>query len=192
VDVSAEQLEEAAANATANGRERRLVLVRQHADREAKLRLAMADEAKWQEQLKTADGSGRHVPVFPVGDSLLEPFWPQGLGSNRGFHSALDAAHALAVLGSDGLHSALLDRQFSYDVMVQVGGAFPPNIIQPGSNWRADYVSRYRPECITEMTVKYVNPNSKRLHKGPAAIPPRVQELKDSGRLKRLSVELGR
>ena len=32
------------------------------------------------------------MPVFPIGDSLLEPFWPQGLGSNRGFHSGLDAA----------------------------------------------------------------------------------------------------
>ena len=30
-----------------------------------------------------------------VGDALLEPFWPQGLGSNRGFHSALDAVWAV-------------------------------------------------------------------------------------------------
>ena len=27
-----------------------------------------------------------------VGDSLLEPFWPQGTGAARGFLSALDAA----------------------------------------------------------------------------------------------------
>ena len=130
------------------------------------------------------------MPVFPIGDALLEPFWPQGLGSNRGFHSALDAAHALAVMRRDGLHAALLDRQFSYDVMVHVGGAFPPSIIQPGANWRADYTTRYRPEAIVEMTVKYLNPQSKRLCKGAEAIPPWVQEMKDSGKLKKLSVEL--
>ena len=76
--------------------------------------------------------------------------------------------------------------------MIHVGGSFPPSVIQPGANWRADYTTRYRPECITEMTVKYVNPNSKRLAKGPGAIPPWVQNMKDSGRLKRLSVELSK
>ena len=31
--------------------------------------------------------------VLPVGDALQEPFWPEGLGVNRGMHNALDAAH---------------------------------------------------------------------------------------------------
>jgi len=30
-----------------------------------------------------------------VGDALLEPFWPQGLGAIRGFFGGLDAAFAL-------------------------------------------------------------------------------------------------
>ena len=30
--------------------------------------------------------------VLPVGDALQEPFWPEGLGVNRGCHNALDAA----------------------------------------------------------------------------------------------------
>ena len=30
--------------------------------------------------------------VLPVGDALQEPFWPEGLGVNRGMHNALDAA----------------------------------------------------------------------------------------------------
>ena len=72
-------------------------------------------------------GTTQLVPVFPAGDAMVEPFWPQGLGSNRGFHSALDAAHALRVLAEEGLHPALLDRQFSFDVMVHIGGAFPPS-----------------------------------------------------------------
>lgn len=96
------------------------------------------------------------------------------------------------MLRADGLGPALLDRQFSYDVMVQVGGAFPPSFVLPGANWRADFTTRYRPERITEMTLKYIDPRSKRLHKGAGAIPPWVQEMKDSGKLKKLAVELER
>ena len=48
------------------------------------------------------------------------------------------------------------------------------------------------PEAIIEMTVKYVNPNSKRLCKGEGAVPPWVQQMKESGALKRLSNELSK
>lgn len=34
---------------------------------------------------------GQQVAVFVVGDAVLEPFWPEGLGINRGFHTVLDA-----------------------------------------------------------------------------------------------------
>ena len=30
--------------------------------------------------------------VLPVGDALQEPFWPEGLGTNRGLHNACDAS----------------------------------------------------------------------------------------------------
>ena len=43
------------------------------------------------------------------GDALLEPFWPQGLGSNRGFHSALDAVWAVHVMQTEGLEVAPLE-----------------------------------------------------------------------------------
>ena len=38
----------------------------------------------------------RHQPllVLSVGDALQEPFWPEGLGINRGMHNALDACWA--------------------------------------------------------------------------------------------------
>eukprot|EP00966_Prymnesium_polylepis_P110002 2545137-Prymnesium_polylepis.1 len=32
--------------------------------------------------------------VMPVGDALQEPFWPEGLGTNRGVHNARDTAVA--------------------------------------------------------------------------------------------------
>ena len=37
------------------------------------------------------DEAGTQLAVLVVGDALLEPFWPEGLGINRGFLSALDA-----------------------------------------------------------------------------------------------------
>jgi len=38
----------------------------------------------------------RPLPMFVVGDALLEPFWPEGLGVVRGFLGALDTAWVLA------------------------------------------------------------------------------------------------
>ena len=35
---------------------------------------------------------GRDLLMTVVGDSLLEPFWPEGTGCARGFLSAIDAA----------------------------------------------------------------------------------------------------
>ena len=39
--------------------------------------------------------------VFLVGDALLEPFWPEGLGVVRGFLTVLDAVAAIALLAED-------------------------------------------------------------------------------------------
>eukprot|EP00050_Salpingoeca_kvevrii_P020863 m.103418 g.103418 ORF g.103418 m.103418 type:complete len:191 (+) comp9055_c1_seq3:1837-2409(+) len=38
---------------------------------------------------------GSSLAVFAVGDCLLEPFWPEGLGINRGFHTALDTVYVI-------------------------------------------------------------------------------------------------
>jgi hypothetical protein len=45
------------------------------------------------EVVMSVDGAPRPQPllVMPVGDALQEPFWPEGLGVNRGMHNALDA-----------------------------------------------------------------------------------------------------
>jgi len=37
------------------------------------------------------DGRGNQCAVMLIGDAVLEPFWPEGLGINRGFHTAFDA-----------------------------------------------------------------------------------------------------
>ena len=48
------------------------------------------------EVVTAVDGVMRHQPllVLSVGDALQEPFWPEGLGINRGMHNALDACWA--------------------------------------------------------------------------------------------------
>jgi pimeloyl-ACP methyl ester carboxylesterase len=46
----------------------------------------------------SGDGSGVGTAlVLPVGDALQEPNWTQGLGINRGFHTAMNQAYSLMV-----------------------------------------------------------------------------------------------
>ena len=40
---------------------------------------------------------GEQALVLPVGDALQEPIWTQGLGINRGFHTAMNQAYACLV-----------------------------------------------------------------------------------------------
>ena len=57
--------------------------------------------------------------VLPVGDALQEPFWPEGLGVNRGCHNALDAAWVANKWGLGGASEEsqrllLQERQYIY------------------------------------------------------------------------------
>ena len=122
-------------------------------------------------------GASSLAPVFPIGDSLLEPFWPQGLGSNRGFHSALDTAWAIQVMRNDGLQSALLERSFCFDVMMLAPMGFHKGIINPGSGWTADLTTRYLGEVVKSVMLTYTDQTAKRMRKGKAAIPPRYLQL---------------
>merc|ERR1712146_575043 len=54
-----------------------------------------------------ADGADEDaLLVALVGDALLEPFWPEGLGIVRGFFGALDAASAIALWASGASQEA--------------------------------------------------------------------------------------
>ena len=44
---------------------------------------------------------GRKLWVTLVGDALMEPFWPEGLGINRGFLSCLDSCWMISRIGDD-------------------------------------------------------------------------------------------
>ena len=50
-----------------------------------------------------ADSTGRQCVVMGVGDCILEPFWPEGLGINRGFHTAFDAIFVIEKCFSTGV-----------------------------------------------------------------------------------------
>ena len=73
VEITEEQLDEAASVATQYGREKREQLVKQLFEREGKLRVAQRDEAKWKEQLAIADGHSQAVPSFPLATRCLSP-----------------------------------------------------------------------------------------------------------------------
>ena len=73
-----------------------------------------------------------------AGNALLELFWPQGLGSNRGFHSALDAVWTVHLIMEEGLAAALLERNFWYDLMLQ--GPWVPALLKPSKARRGDPV----------------------------------------------------
>ncbi|GBG24766.1 F-actin-methionine sulfoxide oxidase mical1 [Hondaea fermentalgiana] len=93
-------------------------------------------------------GSEDEIPknaalVMPVGDALLEPFWPQGLGSNRGFHGAIDAAYACLRFRTAGLYEGYVSRAFSYLCMNMYAWTKPTMVIQNWSAWSADPATRY-------------------------------------------------
>ena len=133
-------------------------------------------QLEWLERVASTEGSVENlVPIFPIGDALLEPFWPQGLGSNRGFHSALDAVWAIHILHTSSLDDALLERNFWYDLMLQ--GPWTPALLKPSKAWSADPVTRYADGAIVRTRSNYTNASSKRLFRGPGATPARIEAL---------------
>lgn len=133
--------------------------------------------AEWNEKIARSQGGMDYaIPVFAVGDALLEPFWPQGLGSNRGFHSALDAVWAVHVMQTEGLEAAMLERNFWYDLMLQ-GPWMPGMLLKDAAGWSADPVTRYADGAILRTKSNYTNPQSRRLFRGEGATPRRIAAL---------------
>merc|ERR550532_3916632 len=65
--------------------------------------LAFAEEA----------ASPNNLFVALVGDALIEPFWPEGLGIMRGFFSVLDSCHAVQ-LWSGGKAKAEVKQVYAH------------------------------------------------------------------------------
>ncbi|KAF4132803.1 FAD binding domain [Phytophthora infestans] len=65
---------------------------------------------------------GKKLYVGLVGDSLLEPVWHEGVGTCRGFLSALDGAWMIARIGRKTDEQLLAERHFAYQVMQRLAG----------------------------------------------------------------------
>jgi len=94
--------------------------------------------------------------VLPVGDALLEPFWPQGLGTNRGFHGVFDSVHAIAHAAITGdSKEAYVERVFSYNLMHAF--AFTPAVVTPQDGWTVDPLKRYTYRAIDSIKMLFKN-----------------------------------
>ena len=95
--------------------------------------------------------------VTRVGDALQEPFWPEGLGINRGFLHALDCAdlaRGLAELaraqrgtpvGVEAAAGLIARREALFNVTKQVGGGNRKTELKPERNKRREISYRIDP-----------------------------------------------
>merc|ERR1712150_285236 len=60
------------------------------------------------------------VFISAVGDALLEPFWPEGLGIMRGFMSAMVASSAAATAVTHGKKEAIAEMTNTFNVLKSV------------------------------------------------------------------------
>jgi len=82
--------------------------------------------------------------VCAVGDALLEPFWPEGLGIIRGFMSALDAATAVRDALCSSKEAGLSSATSSYNVLKSVSAQTAAQCLQKDPmRYRLTPESRY-------------------------------------------------
>jgi len=92
------------------------------------------------------DRRDRHLLVALVGDALVEPFWPEGLGVVRGFLGALDVAHA-AACWADGLDRDAVCSEFNaaYTQLKSLAAASRSKVLRDDDRaYSLDPRSRYR------------------------------------------------
>jgi len=78
-----------------------------------------------------------------VGDSLLEPFWPEGTGCARGFLSALDAGWMIRdwFLGKKNPLKILAEREMTRSILNQTTDG---NLVQKFKSYTLDPTTRYK------------------------------------------------
>lgn len=79
-----------------------------------------------------------------VGDALLEPFWPEGLGIMRGFMSVLDAVAAVVVAAGGQKKAAVAQMAATYNILKSVGAQTAKQCLQKDiRRYRLNPKSRY-------------------------------------------------
>lgn len=95
---------------------------------------------------------GKKLYVGLIGDALMEPFWPEGLGTCRGFLSAMDACWMVAQIGKQSDEQILADRELGYRIMQHISGFQRDDLQKNVRKYNADPTSRYTvqyPAAIT-------------------------------------------
>ncbi|KAI9208338.1 uncharacterized protein BJ171DRAFT_490981 [Polychytrium aggregatum] len=95
----------------------------------------------------------RRCIVLPIGDAVQNPFWPQGLGINRGFHTSLDAVYACFHWSyHHDFERVRRERELCWRVMEWL--TFAEYTVQTPTNltatvvWSPDPLTRYNPEIF--------------------------------------------
>ncbi|KAG2973706.1 hypothetical protein JG687_00018981 [Phytophthora cactorum] len=86
---------------------------------------------------------GKKLYIGLVGDSLLEPVWHEGVGTCRGFLSALDGAWMIAQIGRKLDEQLLADRELAYQVMRRLSGHHRDEMQKNVRKYTVDPKTRY-------------------------------------------------
>lgn len=86
---------------------------------------------------------GKKLYVGMIGDSLLEPFWPEGVGTCRGFLGALDGVWMIAQIGRISDEQLLADRELAYRIIQHVSGFRRDDLQKNVRKYNVDPKSRY-------------------------------------------------
>lgn len=94
----------------------------------------------------SSGAGGKPALVMPVGDALMEPFWPQGLGSNRGFHTAMNAVFASLWARECSFEEGVAEARFAYRMILMT--SFARHDLLPYETWTVDPMSRFVKELM--------------------------------------------
>ncbi|TYZ69480.1 hypothetical protein PybrP1_007369 [[Pythium] brassicae (nom. inval.)] len=86
---------------------------------------------------------GKKLYVGLIGDALIEPFWPEGLGTCRGFLSALDGCWMVAQAGVRSDEQLLADRELAYRIVQHVTGFRREDLQKNVRKYDVDPKTRY-------------------------------------------------
>ena len=85
--------------------------------------------------------------ILPCGDALQNPYWPQGLGINRGMHHTIDAVWAV-YLAACGMETDVVIQERKFAFRLVDWKTFNIGCLTSGKSWGLDPISRYSMELV--------------------------------------------